>query len=334
VGHKKKEIKIAHNKLLKKFKRFVGPVFVVVMIALVFFIREDNFVASFLSSPVEFVFVGDIMLSRQIGKIIDREDNPNFPFARMVETIQEADIAFGNLETPISTRGVDQGSIYSFRADPRVILGLKWAGFDVLSIANNHTFDWGDDAFLDTRMHLEAQGISTIGGGKDYDEAHSHVRFEKKGQVFCFLGYSEFTAGRGTVHSGPAMARLNKEQIIADIKNAKDYLCEVTIVSLHWGEEYKTNANWTQKDLARSFIDAGAKIVVGHHPHVVQEIEEYNEGLIAYSLGNFIFDQNFSHDTRQSVVLSVILEKNQIKTVTPIPIKFTDKFEPYIFDKL
>src|SRR3989338_2733836 len=121
---------------------------------------------------IKIVFVGDIMLSRNIGQIMEKKKDYTYFFASTTEVIRSADIAFANLESPVSMGGIRSGSIYSFRADPKVVEGLKSAGFDVVSIANNHIWDYGKQAFLDTLVHLSENGLTAIGGGENYDEAH------------------------------------------------------------------------------------------------------------------------------------------------------------------
>ena len=123
------------------------------------------------------LFVGDIMLSRSVGAVMRKENDFAHPFRLVADTLRKADIAFGNLEGPISVRGEKQGSIYSFRADPRVAEGLTLAGFDVLSLANNHSMDWGRDALQDTRTTLEDNDIKPVGAGMDERQANEPVFF-------------------------------------------------------------------------------------------------------------------------------------------------------------
>jgi poly-gamma-glutamate capsule biosynthesis protein CapA/YwtB (metallophosphatase superfamily) len=279
---------------------------------------------------IKIIFVGDIMLSRAVGKIIERE-GVTFPFSLVASTTRNADIVFGNLENPVSYRGENVGSIYSFRADPKVIAGLVFAGFDVLSLANNHIFDWGEDALLDTVEFVRSAGMVPVGVGGSLIEARAPGVIERGDKTVCFYGYSQFADSRGGNESRPAVAPLNSELIAQDINNGKNYGCKVIIISVHWGNEYETTATREQRELAHKIIDAGATIVVGHHPHVLQEIEEYGGGLIAYSLGNFIFDQNFSVDTKRSAMLEVTFSSGGDMTYKIIPIRFTDLFVPYMY---
>lgn len=281
---------------------------------------------------VHLVFVGDIMLSRQIGKIIDAND-PIYPFILIEPYIQVADIAFGNLENPVSIRGINQGSIYSFRAKPETLKGLKFAGFDIVSIANNHMFDWGKDAFVDTMDYLSNESIKFIGGARKIEETRIPIVFQEAGERICYLAYTEF-APRSTTLGTQGMAFSNTQEIASDIGLSKAQGCSTIIISLHWGNEYEIKSSTEQKEIAHALIDAGAKVVIGHHPHVLQEIEKYKDGLIAYSLGNFIFDQNFSEDTRKSAILNVYIKGGAITSFEPIPIRFTEDFRPEVINTI
>lgn len=317
------------NNYLSKTRNFYGKFFGVffvcgVLLVLPRFFATEN---SAKSEAIKMLFVGDIMLSRQIEAIANKEQDPLFSFLRTSEIIQAADIAFGNLESPVSVRGENVGSIYSFRAHPDMLKGLAYAGFDIVSVANNHAFDWGPDAFLDTQMHLENLSIAHVGGGKNIGEARKPVVIQKKGSKIAFLAYSEF-ATKNPFPNYPAVASLDLEKIKEDIALAKT-LAEAVVVSVHWGVEYEIRANDEQKTIARELIDSGALLVIGHHPHVVEEVEEYHGGLIAYSLGNFVFDQNFSADTRKGLMLQAVISEGNLVSHTETTIRFTDKFQPF-----
>ncbi len=268
---------------------------------------------------VTILFVGDIMLSRAVGRKMQAEANWRYPFLEIAEILRGADITFGNLEGPVSTRGHKVGSIYSFRADPLVLEGLAFAGFDVLSIANNHIWDYGKDAVGDTMMLLKVKGIDTIGVGQTYEEAHQGMLREVRGIKIVFLAYTDLVApSLGGVEAQPAISYLSKEILQKDIHDAKAR-ADVVIVSIHTGEEYSLEPTYKQQEFSKIAIDSGANIVVGHHSHIVQRLEHYGQGLIAYSLGNFIFDQNFSQETMQGIILKVIVNRDRIENVEIIP---------------
>ena len=281
------------------------------------------------TEEVRLVFVGDIMLSRNVGKIMSAKKDFSFYFRRVGTTTRSADIAFANLESPISARGIKSGSIYSFRADPKVREGLEFAGFDVVSIANNHIWDYGKAAFTDTLLNLSEISVVAVGGGESYTEAHLPRVIKVKGTRIAFLAYTNLISPfLGGASSTPAVARFTDDILKADIQNAKK-LADFLVVSFHWGDEYKTKHNKEQERVGKLAIDTGANLVVGHHPHVVQEVEAYKDGYIFYSLGNFVFDQNFSKDTGKGLLVEVLLEDSRITKVIPREVAFTSDYQPY-----
>lgn len=275
------------------------------------------------------IFVGDIMLSRSVGVAIRESGDYNYPFLKIADFLRDADLTFGNLENPVSSRGVNVGSKYSFRADPRTLEGLKYAGFDVVSIANNHMWDYGRTAFLDTLTHLASAGIDFVGGGRNFAEAHQSVVKDVRGTKVAFLGYTEFLQSVVAGVNSPGITNWNIEQMKKDIILAKQ-TSDLVVVSFHWGDEYKTVHNSRQEQFAKAAIDAGADIIIGHHPHVVQEVEQYHGGWIAYSLGNFVFDQNFSAETMHGLALRVTIKNAKVQNVEEIEISISKEYQPQV----
>lgn len=283
---------------------------------------------------ISFTFVGDIMLDRNVLNSVRKNGSGDFSFIfENIDFLDESDVTFGNLEGPASDKGEDLGNLYSFRMNPLVTLSLKGAGFDALSVANNHSADWGEEAFLDTLERLRRSGISPVGGGVDIDEAESAEIIERKGFKVGFLGFSDvgpkwFEAGNGK--PGILLAEIDTvENLVKKTIAQADYI----IVSFHFGNEYEMTPSERQERLAKSAIDAGANIVVGHHPHVEQKIEIYNGGLIAYSLGNFIFDQNFSKETMEGALLNVVFSGQDIVSVYKKKVKLNEFFQVYLADE-
>ncbi len=282
---------------------------------------------------ISFTFVGDIMLDRNVENSVYKNGDGDFSFIfENIDFLRKSDITFGNLEGPVSDKGKDLGNLYSFRMNPRVILSLKAIGFDVLSVANNHVADWGKDAFLDTLRRLKLSGIISVGGGVSEDDARSIKIIEKDGVKVGFIAFSDvgpkwFEAR--VDKSGILLAEINilKELVVAG-KDKTDYL----VVSFHFGNEYELSPSQRQEELAKAAIDAGADIVVGHHPHVVQKIELYHGGLIAYSLGNFIFDQSFSEETMEGAILNVAFKGGEIVSVYKKKVKLNEFFQVYLSD--
>jgi len=286
---------------------------------------------------LKIVLVGDIMLDRGVKEKIEKEGNGDykFPFLKIDSYLQKADIVFGNLEGPITSDGQKIGSEYSFRFDPRCIEGLKYANFKILSLANNHILDYGKQGLIDTLDILKSNGILYVGAGYNLNDTFSLKILNIKGIKVGFLAFTnKGMKSWWPKEDSPGVAYLiekNFPYAAGEIKEAKKKV-DVLIVSIHAGEEYQKEPTDFQKKFAKMAIDAGADIVVGHHPHVAQPLEEYENGWIAYSLGNFIFDQTFSDDTMEGKVLEfdVNKENRKIEKVKEITIRMNDFFQPYL----
>lgn len=291
------------------------------------------------NETVTIILVGDIMLDRGVEYLIEKHGcgDFKFPFLKIADYLKTADIVFGNLEGVISDKGIKVGSIYSFRARPEAIEALKFAGFNVLSLANNHALDYTKAALEDCLTRLNNDQIEYIGAGFTEKEAFSPLIKKINGLKIGFLAYTNLgpeSWRAGENNSGIAwISKDDFEKIKNDIETAKKE-SNVLIVSLHSGEEYQKEPTQFQVDFAKMAIDAGADLVIGHHPHVVQLNEIYNGGYIFYSLGNFIFDQNFSDQTLKGQILELLIESGTIKKVNPLSIKINDFFQPQleIFD--
>lgn len=281
-----------------------------------------------LPKEVTLDFVGDIMLDRAVKKNVEEKFNGDYSaLFKNVTEISKADIAFANLEGPVSTGGKKSGSVYSFRFSPTSLEAVADAGFDVLNIANNHIGDWNSIAFADTLDNIASAGLKYTGGGWNKKESETPVVIEKNNIKIGYLGFTD--VGPDWMEAGDSEPGIliasdpNFDQIIQNASNQVDVL----IVSFHWGVEYKKHTD-RQAQLAHLAIDSGAKIVVGHHPHVSQDTEEYNGGLIAYSLGNFIFDQKFSEETMQGLLLEATVTEDGLKSYSTKVIKLNESFIP------
>lgn len=238
---------------------------------------------------VSLVAVGDVMMARGVDTRC-RKSGWDYPFHAVAKTLHSADLAFGNLECPVSSRGGRMSRIITFRADPVCLPALHRAGFSLLSIANNHTMDYGRTALADTIAGLKQQAILPVGGGNTYAEATQGVVVTKNGLRIGFLGFSAFPDVAGAfAPDQPSIAVLSDERVAACVRALKQR-CDLVVVSCHWGIEGRPHPISMQIHLAHVAIDAGAALVLGHHPHVPQDIERYHNGVIVYSLGNFVFD--------------------------------------------
>jgi poly-gamma-glutamate synthesis protein (capsule biosynthesis protein) len=283
-------------------------------------------------TEIEIIFGGDIMLSRQVNTKMEKYHDYAWPVLKIASTTLKADIAIANLESPFlkdASYEVLSGS-FSFKANPEAISSINTAGFDVLSLANNHTLNQGKKGIIDTIDILKDNNIAFCGAGLDEEGARQAAIVEKKGIKFAFLCYAYPDDASTTQNERAGIVNMDEEKMANDIKQNKN-LADVIIVIMHAGTEYVTEPNWQQKDFARAAIDAGADIVVGHHPHWPQSFEFYQEKPIIYSLGNLIFDQMWSNETRQGLFLKITWQKG-IKELKFIPIKIYDYGQPRLME--
>lgn len=279
---------------------------------------------------VTLLAVGDIMLSRNVAAKMVKYQNWTYPFLKTANLLKSADITFGNLETAITAgRTIKTGEMV-FRTDPKAVEGLKFAGFDVLSLANNHTPNFGETGLKDTFQYLSAAGIAYIGAGENIAAARQPVIKEVQGLEFAFLAYNDNNVVPPSYFAGDQRAGtvfMDREKMKEDVFKAKQ-TADFVIVSMHAGVEYQPKASERQKDFARQAIEAGAALVLGHHPHVIEPMEKYKDGYIFYSLGNFIFDQMWSLPTRQGLMATITFTPSGISEITYQPVIIEDYAQP------
>jgi len=276
---------------------------------------------------VSLVAVGDVMLGRGVGHIIETS-SPSYPFLRTADLIRRADVAFANLESPITSRGVAQGGI-SLRADPSAAEGLVDAGFDIVSLANNHVLDYGEAGLLDTVDALEKMGILYAGLKRGTVEGPSPVVLEVRGLRLAFLAYDHVGGYHEAAHGGfGGPAHLDLASACEDVRRAAEE-ADLVVVSLHWGTEYLPAPDDSQREIAHGLLEAGADLIIGHHPHVIAAVGFYDDGLAAYSLGNFVFDQPFSRETAQGLILYALLDGTGLKQVRLLAV-YIDAGQPAV----
>jgi poly-gamma-glutamate capsule biosynthesis protein CapA/YwtB (metallophosphatase superfamily) len=264
------------------------------------------------SSTVSLVFAGDIVLDDSAGAMIQRGKDP---FADFAAVFSGADIRIGNLECVIATTGSAGEKNYTFRAHPRTLPVLK-RHFDALALANNHSGDFGREAFAQMLGLLKQSGLEKFGGGHDLSEAHAPLIIERKGLRIALLGYSEFMPRSFEADfNAPGIAWSEDEQVVADIRKARaSHRADLVIPVMHWGWENELTSNARQRHLARIMIDAGADVVIGGHPHVTQEIDHYQGKPIIYSVGNFVMKETDNANQRRGWVLRLQLDKQGVRS--------------------
>lgn len=285
---------------------------------------------------LKFAAVGDIALSHHYDSLYHRW-GPDYPFEHVRQLFKDYDIVLGNLEAPFSSGGETYPLKCSLKAHPKYINGLKRAGFSIFSLSNNHILDFQEKAFFDTITNLNDNNILYFGAGRNLAEARKPTIVTRKDISIGFLGYCDVTIDSPffASESFRGISSFNIEEVEKDITDIINKV-DIIIVSLHWGIENYLYPTPEQILSARKIVDFGAALVIGHHPHVLQGIEKYRNGYIAYSLGNFLFSEIYwtwinndgiptiskirlNKRNRAGAILSVIVEKNGIKNIDLIP---------------
>ena len=262
---------------------------------------------------VSIAFVGDILLDDTPGKVIKSGRDP---FAPMASILNAADIRVGNLECVVATTGTPEpDKPFTFRAHPRTLPVLK-RHFDAVALANNHSGDYGPLAFAEMLDLLDQRGIAYFGGGRTLAAAHKPLIIERKGLRIALLGYDEFFPRSFEADfDKPGVAWSEDEQVRLDIASARTtYHADLVIPVMHWGWEHEPKASERQRQLARVMIEAGADAVIGGHPHVTQDVEQYQGKPIIYSLGNFLFDGFDNEASNTGWVLRMELDRHGVRT--------------------
>jgi len=247
----------------------------------------------------------------------------------MRPTLRDADIAFGNLECTLSTRGRRVPKQYSFRASPWWATRLADAGFDVLSLANNHTMDYDRIALQDTVACLRRAGIAPVGAGPNQTEAHALRTITVRGIRVGFLAYlGMFPPVLPILPQEPGVAMGYPTDVRRHVTAARR-LADVIVVSIHAGIEGITRPSPRQREIAHAAVDAGADLVIGHHPHVVQPVEHYRGKAVFYSLGNFVFNPSPSYLRRPEgpwcAMAVADLYRNRGVAAKLVPLRIVDR---------
>src|ERR1043166_73218 len=262
---------------------------------------------------------GDVMLSRHVGQLARGRHAPASPLRDLAPTLSGADIAFVNLEAPFSDRGrlVERGMI--FKAEPEMVDALRIAGVDVVSTANNHARDCTGHGVEFTLDWLEKHGIAVAGSGRSPEAAHAGAILERNNLRFGFLAYTYDQSNGNFKDRDERVALLDPETMRADVARLRQR-ADIVVVSMHAGIEYALKPIAQQVSFARAAIDAGASIVVGHHPHVVQPWERYGSGVIFYSLGNLVFDQFQRVETQHGLLAEVVFTGRTLTRARALPV--------------
>lgn len=248
------------------------------------------------------LFTGDVMLGRSVNIASLESNNPNYPFEKVQSELKNADLTVINLENPIVENCPQVDSGFKFCTDPKNLQGLVNAGVDVITLANNHTYNYGTDGFNQTKNYLDNAQISYTGDNNLVIKTVNNM-------TFGFLGFDKSQQGNPTLSDGEVQL----------IKSANQQV-DILVVAMHWGTEYQNTALPGVQSLAKELVSLGADVVVGHHPHWVQNIEYINDKPVYYSLGNFIFDQMWSEETRSGLAIRLTFDGSEIIKEERLPV--------------
>ena len=282
--------------------------------------------------PTTLTVVGDLMLTRGVT-------DPRGALRLLGPRLRSADITVGNLESTLSTEGPPEQGGDSFGADPGVLRWLQMAGFDALSLGNNHVGDYGDAALLTTVRLVRESALRPFGAGEDLGAASRPAVVRRNGVRFGFVGFNAIgetpMAGPGTpgalsVRMPPRTGPLQEADLrqVTDQVDRLDRRVDVVVVLPHWGTQYTHTPEPVQRTVARRLVDAGADLVVGGHPHWVQGLDVVDGVVVAHSLGNFVFDMDFMVETQQGVILEATYWGEELKSLELVPYRMDATFAP------
>ncbi len=264
--------------------------------------------------PTTVLFGGDIMLGRSVEtEIIDK--GTEYPFSSLSEFITPFDVAIGNFEGSVPKEHVATKPLeMRFSIKDEYMGILKAAGFDVLSLANNHAFDFGREGYLHTKETCEEYSLLCFG-----------TPFEATSTSIAIVTHNDTRIGLLFLHT---LFTDSKKETLADLIQTLEAESDVQVAYIHWGEEYALTHNDAQSSLAYHLIDSGADAVIGHHPHVIQDVEKYRGKPIFYSLGNLVFDQYFSTDVQTGYLVGMSILDDEITYTLYLHESLTSRSQP------
>lgn len=312
-----------------KYTAIVLPILIIVLIVTSWVGRTKDVevVASKPNDTLTMSMVGDIMMGRYVEEVTDSHGF-DYLFRYMKPYFNASDYVSGNYEHPALAKDVSKYE----EADTAIRLNsygngveaVKDAGFSVMTLANNHMMDFEEQGLVDTIDQFENADMDYVGVGSNITKAKENINYQDvKGVRVATLGFTD-VYGKNAVAKNNQAGLLNSNpdllfEMIGNAKDAKKGNADLVVVNMHWGQEYATSATGRQTELAKAVIDAGADIIIGHHPHVVQSFDMYKDGIIFYSLGNFIFDQGWTR-TKDSAMVQYHLNENGQATIDVVPL--------------
>lgn len=282
--------------------------------------------------------VGDLMLGRRVAAA--HPGRPVRPLRHLAPAIRGADIAVGNLESTLDDAGPPQQGDDSFAAPPGTLRGLERLGFDAMSLANNHTGDFGEQMLLDTVSGFRRSDIAGFGAGRDLAAAGRPAVVEHRGVRFGFVGFNSIgetpmaaprspgaLSVRMPIRTASEIVRPDLDHVLGIVRRLRREV-DVVVVLPHWGDQYTHSALPVQSTVGRALVRAGADLVVGGHPHWVQGLERVGDAIVAHSLGNAVFDMDFMEQTMEGVTLTATFRDDRLVEVALDPYRMGADFAP------
>lgn len=284
------------------------------------YLKKEPKIYEIQTTPFVVSFVGDVMMDWSIKGALEKH-GPDFPWKDVTPILSASDVSIANLETAVTTRGVADDKQYAFRSAPESLNGLANAGIDIVSLANNHSLDYGVEGLLDTFDHISAAGMRYFGAGKSEEEAYQSIEMTLGGRKVSFLAFSRVLPSIDwyAVGDSPGIASGYQEDRVIEIIRKEKAKNDLVFVYIHWGKEKISHPEPYIRNYGKLMVDAGADAVVGSHPHVLQGVEYYKEKPIAYSLGNFLFPDYVSGLSADTGIMNFVVDD-----------KITLEFYPYV----
>jgi poly-gamma-glutamate synthesis protein (capsule biosynthesis protein) len=259
-------------------------------------------------SEVKLVFTGDNILARSVNFLTIQSGDFGWAYREIYPFLVKADLTVINLESPLISNCPLTNEGFIFCGDKKNIIGLSLAGVDIVGMANNHSGDYGLLGLSETSQNLNSIGI-LVSGTLENKIAYKKVNNNK----FSFLAFNSIGKEPGVLDSEEQTIKI----LLEEASNNSDFV----VVQIHWGEEYTKTITEYQKNMGRFLIDNGADLVIGNHPHWIQDYEIYNGKYILYALGNFVFDQEWSQETKEGVIANFTIKNNKVSSLDFIPVE-------------
>ncbi|MEE3953911.1 CapA family protein [Peribacillus frigoritolerans] len=320
----------------KKNLKYTGIILPILLIALVITTwmgraEEVETVATKSDQPLTMTMVGDVMMGRYVEEVTEKHGY-EYLYRYMKPYFANSDYVSGNYEHTALKEEVSKykgaDTPIHLNSNTSGVEAVKEAGFSVVSLANNHMMDYEEQGLLDTIDEFKSADMHYVGVGSNTAEAKNSIDYaDVNGVHVATLGFTD-VYGKDAVSKNDKAGLLNSNpdllfEMIGKARDAKQGNADLVVVNMHWGQEYSTSTTDRQKDLAKAIIDAGADIIIGHHPHVLQSFDVYKDGIIFYSLGNFIFDQGWTR-TKDSAMVQYHLANDGKATIDVVPLQIEE----------